>query len=55
MSKLDELGKRYVNVFVKGQLLVSLDNTRRNENFCNNNIETVKGNKKNHPNNKGNS
>lgn len=41
ISKPAELLKEYVNVFIKGQILVGLDtNIRRNENFCENNLES---------------
>lgn len=31
---------RYVNIFIKGKILVGLDNIRRNKNFCDNNLES---------------
>lgn len=34
-----------MNIFIKGQILVGLDDIRRNENFCDDNLETAKGKK----------
>lgn len=37
-----------MNIFITGQILAGLDNTRRNENFCDNNLETKRENKLKH-------
>lgn len=40
LSEPAELWIQYVNIFVRGQILVGLDNIRRNDNFCENNLES---------------